>query len=99
MITVRGGGDANYIDNVTDYFNECFDAMIDRDDEVITFDLIVTDKKLWDNIYKAYDRGDCQEGYIDRYLVEKHKNACSMWVEAVPRTDGSYLLRHRAVIS
>lgn len=99
VITVRGGGDGNYIDNVTDYFNECFDSMIDRDDEVITFDLIVTDKKLWDNIYKAYDRGDCQEGYIDRYLVEKHKNACSMWVEAVPRTDGSYLLRHRAVIN
>lgn len=99
VITVRGGGDENYIDNINDYFNECFDAMIDRDDEVITFDLIVTDKKLWDNIYRAYDRGDCQEGYIDRYLVEKHKNACSMRVEAVPRTDGSYLLRHRAVIS
>ena len=99
VVTVRGGGDENYIDNVTDYFNACFDAMIDRDDEVITFDLIITDKKLWNNIYKAYDKGDCQEGYIDRYLVEKHKNACSMWVEAVPRTDGSYLLRHRAVIS
>lgn len=99
VVTVRGGGDENYIDNINDYFNECFDAMIDRDDEVITFDLIVTDKKLWDNIYKAYDRGDCQEGYIDRYLVEKHKNACSMRVEAVLRTDGSYLLRHRAVIS
>lgn len=99
VITVRGGGDADYIDNIGDYFNECFGAMINKDDEVITFDLIVTDKKLWDNIYKAYDRGDCQEGYIDRYLVEKHKNACSMRVEAVPRTDGSYLLRHRAVIN
>lgn len=99
VITVRGGGDQDYIDNIGDYFNECFGAMVDKDDEVITFDLIVTDKKLWDNIYKAYDRGDCQEGYIDRYLVEKHKNACSMRVEAVPRTDGSYLLRHRAVIS
>ena len=99
VVTVRGGGDADYIDNIGDYFNECFGAMVNKDDEVITFDLIVTDKKLWDNIYKAYDRGDCQEGYIDRYLVEKHKNACSMYVEAVPRTDGSYLLRHRAVIS
>lgn len=99
VITVRGGGDADYIDNIGDYFNECFGAMVNKDDEVITFDLIVTDKKLWDNIYKAYDRGDCQEGYIDRYLVEKHKNACSMYVEAVPRTDGSYLLRHRAMIS
>ena len=99
VLTVRGGGDEHYIDNIGDYFNECFGAMADRDEENITFDLIITDKKLWDSIYKAYDRGDCQEGYIDRYLVEKHKNACSMHVEAVPRTDGSYLLRHSAVIS
>ena len=98
-MTVRGGGDEHYIDNIGDYFNECFGAMIERDEEVITFDLIITDKKLWDSIYKAYDKGDCQEGYIDRYLVEKHKNACSMRVEAVPRTDGSYLLRHSAVIN
>jgi len=99
VMTVRGGGDQDYIDDIGDYYNECFGAMVDKDDEVITFDLIITDKKLWDSIYKAYSRGDCQEGYIDRYLVEKHKNACSMRVEAVPRTDGSYLLRHRAVIS
>ena len=98
VMTVRGGGDQNYISNIDDYFNECFAAMIDNDNSKISFDLIVTDKKLWDKIYKAYDKGDCQEGYIDRYLVEKHKNACSMSVEAVPRTDGSYLLRHSAVI-
>ena len=73
--------------------------MLDKDDEVITFDIIVKDKKLWDSIYKAYDKGKSQEGYIDRYLVEKHKSACSMRVEAVPRTDGSYLLRHRGVIN
>ena len=99
VITVRGGGDENYIDNIGDYFNECFAAMIDNDNSTINFDLVITDKKLWNTIYKAYDKGDCQEGYIDRYLVEKHKNACSMYVEAVPRTDGSYLLRHRAIIS
>lgn len=99
VITVRGGGDAHYIDDIGDYFNECFAAMINNDNEVITFDLIITDKKLWNSIYKAYDKGDCQEGYIDRYLVEKHKNACSMYVEAVPRTDGSYLLRHCGVIN
>lgn len=99
VLTVRGGGDENYIDNINDYFNECFASMINLDDRTISFDLIVTDKKLWDKIYKAYDNGDCQEGYIDRYLVEKHKNACSMSVEAIPRTDGSYLLRHNAVIN
>ncbi len=99
VVTVRGGGDAEYIDNIEDYYVTCFASMIDKDSSTIHFDLIVTDKKLWDQIYKSYAKGECQEGYIDRYLVEKHKNACSMRVEAVPRTDGSYLLRHSAIIN
>ena len=99
VITVRGGGGASYIDNIEDYYTECFASMINNDRSVINFDIIVIDKKLWDKIYKSYDKGECQEGYIDRYLVEKHKNSCSVRVEAVERTDGSYLLRHSAIIN
>jgi hypothetical protein len=99
VLTTRGGGDANYIDNVGDYFNECFAAMINNDDSNINFNLVVTDKALWDKIYKAYDNGDCQEGYIDRYLVEKHKNSARVAVVATPQSDGSYLLSHSAVIN
>jgi hypothetical protein len=72
--------------------------MIDNDNSNISFNLTITDKDLWEEIYKAYDNGDCQEGYIDRYLVEKHKNSCRMSVTATPQSDGSYLLSHSAVI-
>jgi hypothetical protein len=96
--TVRGGGDKKYIDDLSSYFNECFASMIGNDDSNISFDLTVTDKALWDKIYKAYDKGDCQEGYIDRYLVEKHKNSAKVTVTATPQSDGSYLLSHSAVI-
>jgi hypothetical protein len=98
-LTVRGDGDGNYIGNLGDYFNECFGAMINNDNSNISFDLVVKDKDLWDEIYDAYDDGECQEGYIDRYLVEKHKNSCRMTVEAIPQSDGSYKLSHRAVIN
>jgi transglutaminase-like putative cysteine protease len=99
VLTVRGGGDKGYIDNVADYFNECFASMIHNDNPNINFELTVTDKALWDKIYKAYDKGECQEGYIDRYLVEKHKNSCRMSVQATPQSDGSYLLKHTAEIN
>jgi len=99
VMTVRGTEEAYYIENLQDYWNECFDAVMDKNSGDISFNLMVADKKLWDAIYKAYDKGDCQEGYIDRFLVEKHQNACSVKVDAVPRSDGSYLLRHTVVVS
>jgi hypothetical protein len=99
VITTRGGGDANYIDSIGDYFNECFAAMIDNDNSSQSFSLTVVDKALWDEIYKAYDNGDCQEGYIDRYLVEKHKNSAKVTVTATPMSDGSYLLSHTVTIN
>jgi hypothetical protein len=99
VLTTRGGGDANYIDSIGDYFNECFAAMIDNDNSSQSFSLTVVDKALWDEIYKAYDNGDCQEGYIDRYLVEKHKNSAKVTVTATPMSDGSYLLSHTVTIN
>jgi hypothetical protein len=99
VLTTRGGGDANYIDSIGNYFNECFAAMIDNDNSSQSFNLTVVNKALWDEIYKAYDNGDCQEGYIDRYLVEKHKNSAKVTVTATPQSDGSYLLTHTATIN
>jgi hypothetical protein len=96
---VRGNGDANYIDDIKDYYNECFASMINNDNSYITFNLTVVDKDMWDDIYEAYDNGDCEQGYIDRYLVEKHKNSATVTVTAVPQSDGSYLLKHSAVIN
>jgi hypothetical protein len=98
-VTVRGDGDANYIGDIKSYFNECFASMINNDSSYITFDLTVVDKDMWDDIYEAYDNGDCEQGYIDRYLVEKHKNSAKVTVTAYPQSDGSYLLKHSAVIN
>lgn len=97
--TVRGNGDADYIDNMDDYYIACFEAMMEADDYSLSFDVIVYDKKLWDDIYKSYDSGACQDGYIERYLVEKHRNSCKMSVAAQERSDGSWLLSHSAQIN
>lgn len=95
--TVRGSEGA-YIGSIDDYYIECFEAMMATDDYAVSFDLIITDKDLWDDIYKAYDKGDCQDGYIERYLVEKHRSSCIMSVTAQEREDGSWLLSHAAQI-
>ncbi len=96
--TVRGSEDG-YIGNIDDYYIECFAAMMATDDYDVSFDLIITDKDLWEDIYEAYDEGDCQDGYIERYLVEKHRNSCVMSVTAQEREDGSWLLSHAAEIN
>ena len=96
--TVRGS-EEGYIGDIYDYYIACFQEMMATDDDNISFDLIITDKDLWDDIYEAYDKGDVQDGYIERYLVEKHRNSCVMSVTAQEREDGSWLLIHNAEIN
>lgn len=95
--TVRGSEDG-YIGDIYDYYIACFEEMMATDDYNVSFDLIITDKDLWDDIYDAYDDGDVQDGYIERYLVEKHRSSCIMSVTAQEREDGSWLLSHNAEI-
>lgn len=97
--TVRGGGDAGYISNIDDYYIACFEAMMATDAYSVSFDIIIYDQDLWEDIYDAYDDGECQDGYIERYLVEKHRNSCMMSVTAQERSDGSWLLSHSAEIN
>lgn len=97
--TVIGGGDNNYIDNIQDYYIACFEKMMSTDKSNPSFSIIISDEKLWDKIYKEYAKGKCQEGYIERYLVEKHKNSCVVTVEPELRSDGSYILRHYANVN
>lgn len=96
--TVRGGGDNGYLYKLEDYYLTCFEEMMRTDASTISFDIIVLDEKMWDDVYNAYAYGDVQDGFIERYLVEKHKNSCNISVEAQPRSDGSYLLHHTAYI-
>lgn len=100
-ITVRTvrGSEEGYIGKIEDYYLTCFEAMMATDNDNISFDIAVYDKDLWEDIYDAYDEGDCQEGYIDRYLVEKHKNSCLMSVSAWEQSDGSWMLHHEAQVN
>lgn len=96
--TVRGS-EEGYIGDIYDYYIACFQEMMATDDDNVSFDLIITDKDLWDDIYKAYGDGDVQDGFIERYLVEKHRNSCVMSVTAQEREDGSWLLSHTAEVN
>lgn len=99
-ITVRTvrGSEEGYIGNMEDYYLTCFEAMMATDDYNVSFDIAVYDKDLWEDIYDSYDKGECQEGYIDRYLVEKHRNSCVMSVTAWEQSDGSWMLHHEAQV-
>ena len=97
--TVRGQGDKGYIDNIEDYYIECFEKLMATDKSKVNFNVIVCSKDLWYEIYAEYADGRCQDGYIERFLVEKHKNSCTVNVQAQQRSDGSYIIRHSATIN
>ncbi len=97
--TVRWGDDGNYIANLDDYYIACFEAMMESDNSNISFGVVVSGEDFWEDIYDAYEDGDVQEGFIERYLVEKHKRSCNITARAVPQNNGTYLVVHNAVIN
>ena len=99
METVRWGDDGNYIANLDDYYIACFEAMMESDSDNISFGVVVSGADFWEDIYDAYENGDVQEGFIERYLVEKHRRSCNITARAVPQSNGTYLVVHNAVIA
>ncbi len=97
--TVRWGDDGNYIANLDDYYIACFEAMMESDSDNISFGVVVSGADFWEDIYDAYENGDVQEGFIERYLVEKHRRSCNITARAVPQSNGTYLIVHNAVIA
>lgn len=95
--TVRGS-DKGDIKTIEKYYNACFAAMMAAASDNISFDIIVYNKNLKNEIYRAYKNGSCQKGYIDRYLVEKHQNKCTVSLTAIEQSNGSWLLKHEAVV-
>ena len=96
--TVRGQGDKGYIDNIEEYYIKCFEKLMATNKKNVNFNLIVNSEELWHEIYYEYADGRCQDGYIERFLVEKHKNSCTVNVQAQKRSDGSYLICHNAIV-
>ena len=100
QITVQAvrGSNEGYIGKIADYYLTCFEAMMAADGSNIGFDIAVKDKNLWKEISKAYTGGGAREGYIDRYLTEKHQNSCTMNITAWEQSDGSWMIRHEAAV-
>ena len=55
---------------------------------------VIVDETLWKKIVKAYEKGDFEEGYAIRALVEKHMGSCTVDVTGTLQSDGTYKVTH-----
>lgn len=81
-------------DNLDDYYTDCAQAMMDDDDNSISFINYVSDEKMWNKIKKAYEKNEYSKAYMERVLADKHKSTCQAKVTGQKLEDGTYLIRH-----
>ncbi|MBQ7942551.1 MAG: hypothetical protein IJ326_00645 [Lachnospiraceae bacterium] len=82
------------IDNIDDYYKDCFNQMIDKNSNTITFRNVVTDETLWKEICEEYADGSYESWCIERILSEKHKDSCDINVVGEKLQEGCYVIKH-----
>lgn len=93
-----GESDHIIFTNIEDYFTDCAQAMMDDNDNSISFYNFVADEKLWNQIKKAYEKGDYSNAYMERVLADKHKSNCQAKVTGQKLDDGTYVIRHVMIL-
>ncbi len=82
------------IDNIDDYYRDCFNQMIDNNSNTISFRNVIADETLWKEICDEYADGSYESWCIDRILSEKHKGSCDINVVGERLQGGYYVIKH-----
>ena len=90
----NAAGSTDTISALDDYYVDCLSHILDSNSNPVTFTNVVSDETLWKKIVKAYEKGDFEEGYATRALVEKHMGSCTVDVTGTLQSDGTYKVTH-----
>ena len=90
----NAAGSTDTISALDDYYVDCLSHILDSNSNPVTFTNVVSDETLWKKIVKAYEKGDFEEGYAIRALVEKHMGSCTVDVTGTLQSDGTYKVTH-----
>lgn len=91
-------GDIIILSSLQEYYTDCAQAMMDDNDNSISFYNVIANEKLWNEIKKAYEKGEYNGAYMNRVLADKHKTSCSATVTGQKLDDGTYLVRHVMIL-
>lgn len=90
----NAAGSTDTISTLDDYYVDCLSHILDSNSNPVTFTNVVSDETLWKKIVKVYEKGDFEEGYAIRALVEKHMGSCTVDVTGTLQSDGTYKVTH-----
>lgn len=82
------------IDNIDDYYKDCFNQMIEVNSNTISYRNVIADEALWKEICEEYANGSYESWCIDRILSEKHEDSCDINVVGEKLNEGCYVIKH-----
>ena len=77
-----------------EYYAECSSQLVGNTKKKFTFQCVVADGDIWEDIIKGYEDESYLSAYMNRVLAEKHLSGSDVTVTGEALSDGSYLLTH-----
>lgn len=85
------------IDNVQDYFENCFKQLSKGKGDDITFYNVVRDSMLKDDVLRSYDDNSYRAGFMDQFMDDYKVSTCGWNVDVEELQAGYYLVTHSYV--
>lgn len=89
-----GFNDDQVLGDLKAYYDDCYNQLNSQKNGSFTFQNVVRDNNLMQEIYAAYKNEGYKAAFMDRYMQEKGIASCSLNVSVEELADGYFLINH-----
>ncbi|HOO27441.1 MAG TPA: transglutaminase domain-containing protein, partial [Lachnospiraceae bacterium] len=86
-----GFSEEQVLNDIKEYYDDCYTQLTNQNETQFTFQNVVKDEALLQEIYAAYKNEGYKSAFMDRFMQEKGIDSCSLNV-TVEELDGGYFL-------
>lgn len=84
----------NVIDNISDYFEDCFQQLSKGKGENTSFYNVVRDSRLAEEVLASYDNESYRKGFMDQFMDDYKIATCGWNVDVEELQAGYFLISH-----
>lgn len=89
-----GFGEDQVVNDLKAYYDDCYSQLNSQQEGSFSFQNVVRNNDLMQEIYAAYKNEGYKAAFMDRYMQEKGIASCSLNVSVEELADGYFLVNH-----
>lgn len=93
-LSEAGFSEEDVLTDLTSYYQDCLTQLEESDSNPVTFDNVISDETLLQEVSASYNNGDYKEAYGNQIVIEKGASTMNLSISIEQLQDGYYLLSH-----